>query len=72
MKKCMCRVCYGFRNAPREGLGALAYGITHPTRRFTSSHTKQTAIATETLHNFMKLVRTRLITTLVSWSRWVV
>ncbi len=22
---------YGFRNAPREGFGALAYGITHPT-----------------------------------------
>ncbi len=27
----MCRVCYGFRNAPPEGFGALAYGITHPT-----------------------------------------
>ncbi|MHC5927490.1 hypothetical protein, partial [Nostoc sp.] len=28
----MCRVCYGFRNAPKSLGGALAYGITHPTR----------------------------------------
>jgi hypothetical protein len=25
-------LCYGFRNAPESSGGALAYGITHPTR----------------------------------------
>ncbi|QMS87704.1 hypothetical protein HUN01_08965 [Nostoc edaphicum CCNP1411] len=30
----MCRVCYGFRNAPKSSDGALAYGITHPTQIF--------------------------------------